>query len=203
MKKLIVLLAFLPLVGCSVGGVELTKEFVSCESGGELYEPGESVPVGDDCNFCVCSTEGELENCSANTCEGSVGMANPAAVKCSVDGLDYEIREGADGGEYGVCTDSTGKECEAWDYFRGDCELAAGEPATGEEVVDEGEAAVDTEDTEDAAVEDETTGEENSEETAVGESSATEEDAVAEETAETETDESAAEAETATTESET
>jgi putative hemolysin len=48
-------------------------------------------------------------------------MANPASVKCINDGHRLEIRKSADGGEYGVCIDATGNECEEWKYFRGEC----------------------------------------------------------------------------------
>ena len=141
MKKLLTLLAFLPLVGCSVGNVELTKEAVFCESGGEQFKPGESVPAGDDCNFCICSAEGELGNCSEESCEDATGLANPAAVKCSVDGFSYEIREDADGAQSGVCIDAENKECGDWEYFRGECSL--GEAATVDGEVTTEEAAKD------------------------------------------------------------
>lgn len=122
-KKIAVTLSIFLLAGCSVGGVELTKEIISCEFDGERFSPGETIPAGDGCNSCVCSAEGEVDSCTEMACEGNVGLANPAAVKCSVDNFTYEIREDADGGEYGVCIDEENKECDAWAYFRGECVL--------------------------------------------------------------------------------
>lgn len=51
------------------------------------------------------------------------GIANPASVKCVNDGYRLEIRKAADGGEYGVCINADGKECEEWAYFRGECQF--------------------------------------------------------------------------------
>ena len=123
MKKLITLIAFLSLFGCSVGGVELTKNAVFCESEGQRFQPGESVALPDGCNSCICSVSGELENCSSQICENPADMANPAAVKCSVDGFRYEIREDADGNQSGFCIDESGKECSDWEFFREECAL--------------------------------------------------------------------------------
>jgi len=50
-------------------------------------------------------------------------IANPASVKCIEDGYRLEIRKSEDGGEYGVCIDADGGECEEWKYFRGECKL--------------------------------------------------------------------------------
>ncbi len=63
----------------------------------------------------VSATKGEAA--------GSTQMANPASVKCIKDGHRLEIRTSADGGEYGVCIDADGRECEEWKYFRGECTL--------------------------------------------------------------------------------
>ncbi len=49
-------------------------------------------------------------------------IANPAAVYCEEQGYDYEIRETADGGEYGVCVSQDG-ECDAWVFYNGECSL--------------------------------------------------------------------------------
>ncbi|MCF7836658.1 DUF333 domain-containing protein [Candidatus Gracilibacteria bacterium] len=123
MKKLIFLSVFL-LTACSVGEVQLTKPAVSCEHNGEIYQSGETITQPDGCNTCICSAVGEIEGCTEIACEESVtGLANPAAVKCSVDGFHYEIREDADGGQSGVCIDEADKECDGWEYFRGECLL--------------------------------------------------------------------------------
>ncbi|MFA6458370.1 MAG: DUF333 domain-containing protein [Patescibacteria group bacterium] len=129
MKKTLLALSVLLLAGCSFGDVELTKESTACELSGKAYAPGELVPLGDDCNSCVCSAAGKLENCSANKCEAETGLANPAATKCLVDGFAYEIRADANGGQFGVCTDSANKECDEWQYFRGECTLGTADAA--------------------------------------------------------------------------
>lgn len=48
-------------------------------------------------------------------------LANPAAVFCTSKNYGYEIRKNPDGSEYGVCIFPGGKECDAWAYFRGEC----------------------------------------------------------------------------------
>ncbi len=50
-----------------------------------------------------------------------VGIANPASVYCINNGGKLEIREDAEGNQYGVCLFSDGIECEEWAYFRGEC----------------------------------------------------------------------------------
>ncbi|MDD1657215.1 MAG: DUF333 domain-containing protein [Methanomicrobiales archaeon] len=49
------------------------------------------------------------------------GMANPAAVACVEDKLQYEIRQNPDGSQYGVCIMADGTVCDEWAYFRGEC----------------------------------------------------------------------------------
>ncbi|CUH53322.1 putative hemolysin [Shimia marina] len=44
--------------------------------------------------------------------------ANPAASFCVNQGHSYEIRQGADGNQYGVCKFKQGGEQDAWQYFR-------------------------------------------------------------------------------------
>lgn len=127
-KKIFAALAIFLLAGCEVGGVALTQSAVFCEFENEIYRPGETVPLADGCNFCICSSTGEVENCTEMVCEkiqqnSATGLANPAAMKCSVDGHRYEIREDSDGGQFGVCLDSNSKECDGWAYFRGECLL--------------------------------------------------------------------------------
>jgi len=126
MQKFFVTIAFFFITGCSVGGVELTKEAVFCEFNDEIFSPGETVLLTDDCNFCICSDEGRLENCTEIICapeSSPISLVNPAAVKCSVDGFSYEIRTNKDGSQLGVCIDEQNKECDAWAYFREECFL--------------------------------------------------------------------------------
>ncbi|MBS3073779.1 DUF333 domain-containing protein [Candidatus Pacearchaeota archaeon] len=47
-------------------------------------------------------------------------LANPASVFCEEQGGTLEIRENTEG-QYGVCIFSSGKECEEWAFFRGEC----------------------------------------------------------------------------------
>ena len=48
------------------------------------------------------------------------GMPNPAAVHCSDQGGEVEIRDEA-GGQAGYCIFPDGSECEEWAFFRGEC----------------------------------------------------------------------------------
>lgn len=55
--------------------------------------------------------------------ESSVQIPNPSATNCIQEGYEYEIRTNPDGSQTGYCISSEEKECEAWEYFRGECEL--------------------------------------------------------------------------------
>jgi len=50
----------------------------------------------------------------------SIGIANPASVKCEADGGTLRILDSPDG-QYGICMFSDGSVCEEWAYFRGEC----------------------------------------------------------------------------------
>ncbi len=50
-----------------------------------------------------------------------VGIPNPASVNCIKQGGRLELRSSANGGSYGVCLFSGGRECEEWALFRGEC----------------------------------------------------------------------------------
>jgi putative hemolysin len=50
-----------------------------------------------------------------------VAIANPASVYCVQSGYTLEIRNNADGSEYGVCIFPDGNECEEWAFFRNEC----------------------------------------------------------------------------------
>jgi putative hemolysin len=143
MKKSLAVIALLLLTACSVGEVQLTQPVVFCEFENEIYQPGEAITQPDGCDTCICSATGEIEGCTEVACEEPVtGLANPAAVKCLVDGLHYEIREDADGGQFGVCIDEANQECDGWEYFREECFLGENSvaveeiPSPVDEVVD-------------------------------------------------------------------
>lgn len=50
-----------------------------------------------------------------------VGMANPASVKCVQKGGKLNIVKDKSGGEMGMCVFPSGKQCEEWALFRGEC----------------------------------------------------------------------------------
>jgi len=50
------------------------------------------------------------------------GLPNPAAVHCQEQGYQYETRSDEAGNQYGVCIFPDGSECDAWAYFRDECQ---------------------------------------------------------------------------------
>lgn len=56
-------------------------------------------------------------------------IANPASVNCINQGGKLEIREDQAGNQSGYCLFSEGKECEEWQFYRGECNQA-GQPVT-------------------------------------------------------------------------
>jgi hypothetical protein len=48
-------------------------------------------------------------------------LANPASVKCNLDGGISVIQKDANGGEYSNCKFPDGSVCEEWAYYRGEC----------------------------------------------------------------------------------
>ncbi|OGQ97940.1 MAG: hypothetical protein A2284_11490 [Deltaproteobacteria bacterium RIFOXYA12_FULL_61_11] len=74
----------------------------------------------DECNKGDCEA---WETCDLNPNAEPplIGMANPAAVKCSEDGVDSRTVE-TEAGQHGICIFEDGSECEEWAYFRGECE---------------------------------------------------------------------------------
>lgn len=51
----------------------------------------------------------------------AAGIANPASVYCLEKGGRLTIRKRGDGGEYGICTFTDGRQCEEWALWRGEC----------------------------------------------------------------------------------
>ncbi len=48
-------------------------------------------------------------------------IANPASVYCEEQGGTVQIVTAADGSQSGMCKFSTGKECDEWEFYRGNC----------------------------------------------------------------------------------
>ena len=96
------------------------------EQGGEVDI--RSGADGGQVGYCQFDDDSECEewaffrgDCQKGEFPSSTQLANPAAVYCSEQGTEYEIREHEDGGQYGVCIFDDGSECDAWDFFRGEC----------------------------------------------------------------------------------
>ncbi|MGA1823986.1 MAG: DUF333 domain-containing protein [bacterium] len=51
----------------------------------------------------------------------TTGMANPAAVYCIENGGNHIIETDAQGNQYGICVFADGSECDAWEFYRGEC----------------------------------------------------------------------------------
>lgn len=60
----------------------------------------------------------------------NAGMANPASVYCVDQGGRLEVREG-EGGQFGICVLSDGRQCEEWEFFRTKACGAAGADDSG------------------------------------------------------------------------
>jgi hypothetical protein len=60
-----------------------------------------------------------------NATEGNfkINLANPAVEYCVKNENKIETREDSKGEEYEVCVSPNGKECDKWEYFRGECQL--------------------------------------------------------------------------------
>lgn len=59
---------------------------------------------------------------------GPATMANPAAEYCEEQGGQHVITTAPDGNQSGVCRFPDGGECEAWAYFRGECQPGESAP---------------------------------------------------------------------------
>lgn len=87
---------------------------------------------GGEYGMCVFSDGSECEEwayfrgeCTPGQPKSAANLPNPASANCVDQGGALEIRQDADGGEYGMCVFSDGSECEEWALLRGTC--AAGE----------------------------------------------------------------------------
>lgn len=122
---------------CPVGGLKITGYQTEvarfCVISGGEYKITSALEDQNEKGTC---TTGQGITCDADeyytgkcpapdqvsgTATSSTGMANPASVNCADKGGTLEIRKDKDGGEVGYCKFSSGKECEEWALFRGEC----------------------------------------------------------------------------------
>ncbi|MEW6380332.1 MAG: DUF333 domain-containing protein [bacterium] len=87
-----------------------------CECPDSLYFKGEC----QSCEDTTSRPEPVAPRYDGNT--GNTGIPNPSAVNCEQNGGIYEIRTAEDGSQNGVCIFSDGTECDAWAFFRGECQ---------------------------------------------------------------------------------
>jgi putative hemolysin len=128
---LMMFLVLLAAAGCSTAGEPgqlANPASVYCEEQGgnvDLREGADGGTVG----YCLFDDGSECEEwaffrgeCQPGEFPATSQIANPAAVYCGEQGGTYEIREHEDGSQYGVCVFEDGSECEAWAFFRGECQ---------------------------------------------------------------------------------
>lgn len=99
------------------GELDIRKDAGGGQVGYCQFDDDASLPGGSECEEWAFFRG----DCQKGEFPSSTQLANPAAVYCSEQGAEYEIREHEDGGQYGVCIFDDGSECDAWDFFRGDC----------------------------------------------------------------------------------
>ena len=99
----------------------------------ERYLCDRILPRGDACwrgwIIPLAATPGLLGGCVSSTSSAETprelqGMPNPSVKKCLEDGYQIEdiLTNGIPRGSY--CVDAqSGKKCEVWAYFRGECRL--------------------------------------------------------------------------------
>jgi len=84
-----------------------------------------------NCKGVLCTMEcreGTLDcygkcKCVNNNCEAVFEneIANPASVYCKEQGGELIIKENIDGNQYGICKLADGRECDEWEYYKGNC----------------------------------------------------------------------------------
>jgi chorismate mutase-like protein len=77
--------------------------------------------------FFVVGACAEKTNLGMRNAE-AVAIANPASTHCAKVGGQLVIEKDTDGGEYGVCLFESGRACEEWALFRGECPVGGVEP---------------------------------------------------------------------------
>ncbi len=90
-------------------------------------------PDGSQCEEWAY-LRGECQPGSRSTAPAppALNMANPASLFCEQQGGKLEIRQDAQGGEYGVCIFPDGGQCEEWAFFNGKCQPGPTPQATPE-----------------------------------------------------------------------
>ena len=69
--------------------------------------------------FCLIRYENMREKNSQKNAASMI--ANPASVYCVNNNGSLSIVTAEDGSQSGICTLKSGKQCEEWLYFRGEC----------------------------------------------------------------------------------
>lgn len=76
-------------------------------------------------SFCIAAALAGCDSLTMNKPARSQNpagrIANPASVNCIRQGGVLSIRKRGDGGEYGVCIFASGRQCEEWAMFYGEC----------------------------------------------------------------------------------
>lgn len=85
MKKLLLCLALLPLLGASCNS---PQQEIACAYNGERYEAGQSFPAEDGCNTCTCGEDGQI-GCTEIACPAAQGIDEcQVAEDCLDQGID-------------------------------------------------------------------------------------------------------------------
>ena len=109
-----------------------------CESRGYTYQIVTN-PDGSQAGNCVFSSGRACDGwayfrgeCTEATAAApGTGMTNPSATYCVTKGNTYRITTNADGSQSGICVFPSGKQCDGWVYYRGECnETSAAAPGT-------------------------------------------------------------------------
>jgi putative hemolysin len=129
-------------VSCLTGTKNTCQK--SCDTSGDVVCTADWTPVcGDNgktySNICFLNQAGIVLNhkgeCNGNEVKigtkveteeapeetETVKIANPASAFCVKQGYTLEIRNDAEGNQYGVCIFTDGKECDEWKFFRLEC----------------------------------------------------------------------------------
>ena len=114
---------------------------VFCKSKNYGYEIRKN-PDGSEYGVCILPGGTECEEwsyyrgtCPAATTPAAISpaattsgaaLANPSATFCVSKNYTYQIMNNPDGSQYGVCIFPSGKQCDGWAYYRGECNESTG-----------------------------------------------------------------------------